>query len=474
MAKKHNFKKPIAAISKVAIIFIFAAVQLFSPFLQNNTYADDTLTKIARYEALKVLTKKCLNARDSIYIKDRITKDEYRDKDAGLMNTDKTLSVSAALFDGDSSLSCSKALFWYYTAAYPGSDAAEKRQAFIRAYYDTSTDCDDDFVLACYSITDSIENKKELLTKDVNAYLDGMSIDNATLNLWRDRIISEAFNNCYKFEAENPTEANPDRKDPKNWVIENKDNKSNAVGWMAEVEITGSYVDGRVGCDEDVKPYIFPDHTDLIGFSGEDLTEELQEQARERAKSTIKPYLTSNPNIILACAAANGLSTSALSVDVIADYLVSGTVGTSIMSILSTSDESKIKAFGECITDNIAEVKSAIEDLNEELGTIEDNVDDATVAQDSDNPKSDDCLANAPEFIGWFACGVIDLIDKFLEQIEDIIKRLLKFSITEPTNEGGVNQNDTLKIAWNVFRSISTVIVMIGFLLALVVKGVKG
>ncbi len=82
--------------------------------------------------------------------------------------------------------------------------------------------------------------------------------------------------------------------------------------------------------------------------------------------------------------------------------------------------------------------------------------------------EDDDCLQNSDAFIAWFACPAINLVDSFLEKIEDLIKNLLKFDLDQQ------NENDGLKDAWNIFRSLATVLIMAGFLLALVVKGVKG
>lgn len=480
--KQNKSSKPRVYISRFLAILALSFGQLIIPLLSLTTNADATRTKIARYEALRVLTSRCLGSTgtgtNGVKLNVTITTDQYSDSSYSPLLTNGETSVSALLFDTNS-ISCAKALSLYYETTYPGSSLAESRQNFIKDFYDTSRVCTGEggyFTLKglecnnTNSAAPSVQQEQnklanELLSESRSYMLSLVQGDSSSYDLWRDRIISYAFNECYKFQAKNPAEANPDRKAAENWVIQNSNASSNAVGWMAEQEITGGYTDGRIGCDE-IKSYIFPNHTDLIGFADSDLKDELQEQAKEKAALEIYNKIMEDSSIMSECAKASSIPTTSLNASQVASWLAFNDADHPF-PVQPAPDSTTLSNFKACLLGFTPDIKTILEDL----GTISDNVDDATEAQEeaNDASKEDDCLSKADAFLAWFACPIINLVDSFLEKIQDIIQRLLAFDLDKQATHDG-----TLRDAWNIFRSLATVLIMAGFLLALVVKGVRG
>jgi hypothetical protein len=154
---KLSKNKPKRAQPKVYLKRILAIValsfgQLVMPFLSLTTNADPTRTKIARYEALRVLTEKCskLSHQEGkgIDLKTEISADEYRDASFSPLTNDAdgelsnlqsgSASVSNVLFSeingGKTDLSCAKALSLYYETKYEGASLAEKKTGLYKRF----------------------------------------------------------------------------------------------------------------------------------------------------------------------------------------------------------------------------------------------------------------------------------------------------------------------------------------------------
>ncbi len=84
---------------------------------------------------------------------------------------------------------------------------------------------------------------------------------------------------------------------------------------------------------------------------------------------------------------------------------------------------------------------------------------------------ADICLSDGDNFISWAACPVVGFVDSLLEWVqENLIESQLKFDL-EQTNTASGNG---MKTAWGVFRTIASLVIIIGFLIALLVKAVRG
>lgn len=446
----------------LALVF---TLQLFLSLMPSSTNAAATRTKIMRYEALRGLLGTCAGG-DGLFINDYITTAQFTDSSySPITVSQRNINVPSLLFDS-TSISCAKALSLYYEENFPGSNLEEKRQAFIKEYYDTTKVVNDHYILK-----DDSQSSAQKLYNSVLSYVRGLvGNDTSEFYAWRDRIISKDFQDCWKWAPPDPANTpafdkatDEQKKDPANWGPEDRNTPSNNVGWMAEKEITGNYSDGRVSCDE-VKSYIFPNHTDLISFGDDDFKEILENEAKAAAAAQIGEILLKNIDKVTFCAADAGI-TPLPSVYEIAAWLA---YNDKDHVLSSTGTEEQLNKFKACLVDNISEVKTELEDLGQDLTKIEENVTDAT---DGGADGGDDkCLASN-DFVAWFVCPVLDFVDLILEKLAAAIQDWLRFDLTAMNagdNGGG------LYTAWNIFRSLSTILIMAGFLLALLVKGVKG
>lgn len=86
---------------------------------------------------------------------------------------------------------------------------------------------------------------------------------------------------------------------------------------------------------------------------------------------------------------------------------------------------------------------------------------------------SDVCLSEGDQFSSWFACPLINLLNDAFDKIKVTLQDMLKFSI-EDSGAGTASSVNELKNAWNVFRGIASILIIIFFLTALLVKSIKG
>lgn len=193
------------------------------------------------------------------------------------------------------------------------------------------------------------------------------------------------------------------------------------------------------------------------------------EEAISEARTAILEILDANPDIVTVCLTKAGLSSIPNSS--IAEWLMTG--DDSLISVYTGSassrpaTESETSTLMSCLMSEDAlgnELRPVLEELEGRLAEIEAEL-EASLEETED--ASDDCLKN-DDFFGWIVCPIINGIDAILETLEDYIQEMLQFKLDDEL------QGEGLRNAWNVFRSLSTVLIMIGFLVALLVKTIKG
>lgn len=484
-------------LSRFLLVSIISLSQILGVMSPAPTAADATPTKVGRYEALRgLLATNCANdgagTQQGIWLFTKITSDQFSNKDFSPISANisgTTFYVSALLFDGETKMSCARALSYYYGGAFNGGDLGQKREAFLRKYYDVDHPGTDDISgdtiynlkggTGSGNLKDYTKEAKEMYNTIHDYTLSLISGETTQFEAWRDRIISKDFNDCWKWHPKDSANTHTDisdataeeKKDPDNWAKQDNNTESNKVGWMAEKEIKGSYSDGAVSCDE-VKSYIFPDHTDLIGFGDDDLNDALAGEAKAKASAKILDLLgKTNPNVIVACLASSGLPTT-ISTATITAWLVSGDSkdlewrnGNNVHA----TDEQATSLLG-CLSDpkNIPGLADILKDLGKDLASIKESIEKITPS----SAKADACLAE-DDFVAWFACPALNIIDKVLEGLQKQIQEWLKFDLDQQNVDNGSGDGG-IHAAWNVFRALATVLIMGGFLLALLVKGVRG
>ncbi len=233
--------------------------------------------------------------------------------------------------------------------------------------------------------------------------------------------------------------------------------------------------DGKIDCNE-LAAFI-NDDSNKVGYlvlSDSEIDDQIEEDSRfiEEAikKAALIPLFVSDTAKFQGCIFGTPLATFPLgdAISVVAGWLASGGTGEITYSgpygsqiTIPATASTNVKT---CLDGAFGESLQEILELEPET-PADPNVEDQS--SDSDSP-SDDCLSKADQFIAWFACPIINIIDSVLEKIEDIIKGMLKFDLNKQNKDGGIKE------AWNIFRGLASVLIMGGFLLALVIKGVKG
>ncbi|MDQ5914075.1 MAG: hypothetical protein QG623_694 [Patescibacteria group bacterium] len=483
---KSNGRRKKPYFTRLALVLLIVAVQLLGLIPRQSTEAAATPTKMARYEALRALTERgpCNRTSDgttNFIFQEELSGEEFGNPDRSPLETNyvgQKVNVSPVLFpESGGQITCARALFWYYDGAYTGESSPKKREAFLKDYYEISNG--DPYPIKL----DSSGRVKTLeLWGKVRSYMFSLvGNDSSEFEMWTDRIISYAFNKCFKWGPTDTANVPVDikeatteqKKDPDNWVYEDKNTPFNGVGWAGELEIVGEYKDGAVSCDE-TKSYIFPDHTDLIGFSDEDLIKDLTDARKAAAAAELGgQWINSQDakNVLLVCAADAGLNfTNGINVYEVATWFVYNDED-HILNTTPPPTQAQLNKFKLCIAENAPGAAEVLEELDQDIAQIKADVEAAAAAaaagSGGNTPEEDLCLASN-DFVSWFVCPILDLVDTVLTKLKEWIDSWLVFSLDEQ------NVDDGLKNAWNIFRSLATIIIMAGFLLALLVKGVKG
>lgn len=280
--------------------------------------------------------------------------------------------------------------------------------------------------------------------------------------------IMDAFDKCWKFKA--PPDASEAEKaklrlKKESWVLQldGGDQARVSAGYRVEVTVEGSYDNGLVRCDP---LWDWAKKNKKLGANP------LEDEGDAVKIASIISLLNSDIDKTKKCLAlVTDWKESPLqdSIEAFANILVNGL--SPVVVAAQPGLPAQIDAAKKCMYDKTT-------GFGDELTGL---VDDP-LASDPDNDESDDgpggdkdvCLSKANQFIGWFACPVINLIDDFLAGILALMEKLLLFNITGSAADGNVNASGNLEDSWNIFRALATILIMGGFLLALLVKGIKG
>lgn len=65
------------------------------------------------------------------------------------------------------------------------------------------------------------------------------------------------------------------------------------------------------------------------------------------------------------------------------------------------------------------------------------------------------------------------MLNDAFDKIKDTLQDMLKFSIEDSGSGTAANVNE-LKSSWNIFRGLASILIIIFFLTALLVKSIKG
>lgn len=197
------------------------------------------------------------------------------------------------------------------------------------------------------------------------------------------------------------------------------------------------------------------------------------ENTTEEATEAVAGLL--DPNVVIACLAAAGLPASNISLETVTDWLISGKPEdlnwrSSATGTTSATKEQADKALG-CLLENTPSLEETISQYHEDLEEIKANYEQAVEeGAQGGNPEEDKCLASN-DFVSWFICPILGFVDTILDKLSAAIQDWLRFDLE--TMNVGINGGG-MHNAWNIFRSMATILIMVGFLLALVVKGVRG
>lgn len=493
--KSHQFTAKYIQIKRITLVF-FATLILSSvlqPFVASKlvSAADPppaTRTLVKRYEALRAL----LSGKDqdrgqtfnnfctigdnneisstpttNLGLKPELDSAGYNQISEDILDDDITINrirVPATLFgDGFGTLTCKKALELYIEGKY-GKYDKDNRIKFIKEYYDTSTS---------FPIKLKTTGKSDAWS-DIHAYMLSL-IEGRTQSFlwWRDRIISQAFNTCFKWNNPTPIEdATEDELFTKsNWTEEEGGNKS--VGYMAELAIQESYVDGVVNC-EDVMTFIFddPGNRYILSYSQSDLQDDLDAAEALRKRQEIREEFATDPSAFLYCVAGTPGTElfqqlpESTQYDLMAGYIVDGDDTVGIGDFLSAE---AAKAVADCLrtSDQFGET---IEDITSRPPPSADR-------EESDNgeDQGDTCYDSIeplitlpggikiPNPLKWAICGLSQILAGLIDSASDAVQDLLQFNPTS-SEDGG----DQLKIVWSSILRIANILFVIGFLVMII------
>lgn len=395
--------------------------------------------------------------KDRVKLKPELTASDYRSANAELMrDPNHFVNVPATLFgDGFGDLTCETALELYIDHAYSGANMLEKRQAFIREYYNTNEQ----------PYTLKVDDARSKLKNAISSKILELSSSTGLTN-WRDRIISQAFNICFKWK--NPaitiTSANKFNKD--NWEKENGGNKS--VGYMAESAIEGEYVDGVTTCDK-IRDFIFdnPANHYIMSYGEDALQDDLNQLEDAQKIEDIKAEFATDSNAFLFCVNSTpgteefrNLPTSTQH-SVMATYMVGGNEaqGAGVLNAFAA------RALADCLHsttqfgDTITEVLER-QPPSAERTDAETSEDEGDACYDSVEPLFSVGPLKVPNPLKWIVCGVSQLFAGLLNYATSVVQSLLHFDPTTEKEQGG-----ELKKVWGAILNVANILFVIAFLI---------
>jgi hypothetical protein len=207
-------------------------------------------------------------------------------------------------------------------------------------------------------------------------------------------------------------------------------------------------------------------------------TSEQIDETLATARARINALLSGNPNGVRFCLASVPLP-ERIALSQITEWLVTGDVSklnwqTGSMASDSADEDEAARLLGCLIAPEIygEELESILIELEADITAAQAALAAARAATDNDATGQVDACLSSDEFLGWFVCPIVNVMVDIIEWLERIIEGALKFKLSEiGTDETATN---AMKTSWNIFRSLATVLIVIAFLLALLVKAIKG
>lgn len=201
---------------------------------------------------------------------------------------------------------------------------------------------------------------------------------------------------------------------------------------------------------------------------------------RTQAKDKFLEVFNAAPDILNTCLASSGIGTlgnqvnpgsgSAISTS---EDVASFMAGITNDIDLDPNDSTKEDSLKLCLEQNYGSFVKTIEnELADNLTNIGANTNSGstTPGTSSASQSQEDQCIEGDVFTGWFVCPALGIIQKALGGLENTIKGMLDFKVGL---NGGSSEKD-IREAWNTFRSIANILVIIGFLVALLVQTIKG
>jgi hypothetical protein len=141
-------------------------------------------------------------------------------------------------------------------------------------------------------------------------------------------------------------------------------------------------------------------------------------------------------------------------------------------------NEVKEELLTTCIKDGYGGfVTNILDELNEKLAETDASpVANSSASSSTADSDTDKCL-EGDSILGWVVCPIIEKIQSTLGVLEGYIGSMLKFDLANVQGEGGTGGDKSqkeIRESWNIFRSLASILIIIGFLTALTVKAVRG
>lgn len=470
----------------IGAVFAIVAV-LFTTYIPliQPANAGISNTQAALYDAIRGGFASSGGCTNTLPLAVYLNENEMTQVDYYGQNIDGQINTSTLtddfLGDGkDGKVSCSTIVKRYVENKYGSGDAG--RQAFLKDYYKTpavdgkfySKVCvsaysdPDDLASACTSSTFGSQVSDKFKT-DMSNYASGIKSGNEDwLTNYATGVLVQNFNDCWAFKGDvQRTDANEYEED--NWKEKSTSEGKYNVGYLVESSFAGGYGDGKLSCSE-IKSAVLENK--LLDYSDSSVVADLTED--ERVENVMGVFLGQDINKFVLCRATlpdayDTFDTAALMKSV-AQWIINPethplpTVANrnATLDVKPTAEEEA--AFTDCLN-------SQYGDALEKAANKKINAPQTASESDESSEEADACLSS-DDFLGWFACPLINMVVDVTKKIEKVITDSLKFDLaTIGTNE---DVESAMKETWNIFRSIATILLVIGFLIALLVKAIKG
>lgn len=190
------------------------------------------------------------------------------------------------------------------------------------------------------------------------------------------------------------------------------------------------------------------------------------------ALNKITDLFAATPDVLSTCWTSAGFTGSpAGSHRAVAKYLTG-----MVDSVDGDAESTKEESLKNCLkTGYGAFLTDVLDELADNLAGI-DATTNAAAASSTADTDSDKCL-EGDSILGWVVCPIIEKIQSTLGVLEGYIGSMLKFDLANVQGEGGTGGDKSqkeIRESWNIFRSLASILIIIGFLTALTVKAIRG